>query len=154
MKVLDVTITRCVGCRLCEQWCSYYHHGVVSPAKARIRVLRDLEGEKDIPLVCHQCMFPLCIKACPVAALCRDEKTGAISVNHEVCVGCGMCVDACPHGAIGVEPEGYPIICDLCGGQPQCVSHCPEGAIKYQRRELNGREKKMSAARQKGGVCQ
>jgi Fe-S-cluster-containing hydrogenase component 2 len=152
MKVISVANNRCVGCRLCEQWCSYFHEGVVKPAKARIRILRDIEGEKDIPLLCRQCSLPLCMKACPVAALSRDEKTGAIIVNREKCVGCGMCVDACPHGAIGVEPEGYPLICDLCGGKPQCIAHCPEGVIRYQRRELIDREKKMSAARQQGGV--
>lgn len=153
MKVLSVAGNRCVGCRLCEQWCSYSHYGVVSPAKSRIRVLRDVAGEKDIPLVCRQCAAPYCVKACPAGALRRNEKTGAIGLNREACTGCGICVDACPHGAVGVEPEGIPLICDLCGGGlPQCAVHCPEGAIWFQRRELIDREKKVSAGHLQGGV--
>lgn len=152
MKVISVASQRCVGCRLCEQWCSYSHHGAVSPVKSRIRVLRDLEGEKDIPLVCRQCAVPLCIKACPGAALGRDEKTGAVVVYRDLCTGCGLCVEACPHGAVGVDGAGNPVICDLCGGRPQCAVHCPEGAIKYLRRELTDREKRLSAARRQGGV--
>jgi Fe-S-cluster-containing hydrogenase component 2 len=154
MKVIRVTSKRCVGCRMCEQWCSYSHHGVVSPALSRIRVLRDLEGEMDIPLVCHQCANPLCIKACPASALSRNTDTGAVVVSHEACVGCGLCVEACPHGAIGVDSEGCPVICDLCGGKPQCMTHCPEGVIRYQRRELADRDFKKIAAQRQGGACE
>lgn len=152
MKVINVAGSRCVGCRMCEQWCSYSHHGVVNPVRSAVRILRDLEGERDVPLICRQCAVPLCIKACPVAALGRDEKTGAVKVSRDMCVGCGLCVEACPHGAVGVDPEGCPIICDLCGGRPQCAVHCPEGAIKYLKRELADRERRRSAARHQGGV--
>ncbi|MFZ5646485.1 MAG: 4Fe-4S dicluster domain-containing protein [Bacillota bacterium] len=151
MKVLSVASNRCVGCRLCEQWCSYSHHGTVSPAGARIRILRDLDGERDVPLVCRQCAVPLCTRACPAGALTRDEKTGAVRVDYNACAGCGVCVEACPHGAVGVDRKGYPIICDLCGGCPQCAVHCPEGAIRYLRRELVDRDIKHSAVRRMGG---
>lgn len=150
MKVLSVNTSRCVGCRICEQWCSYSHHGVISPSKTRIRVLRDLEQQGDVPLVCHQCASPLCIKACPCEALYRDEKNGFVGVAGDKCTGCGLCVEACVHGAIGVDPKGCPVICDLCGGRPQCVVHCPEGALRYLRREFIDREKKLAAARGKG----
>lgn len=151
MKVISVADDRCVGCRLCEQWCSYSHYGVVSPVKARIRVFRDLEGERDIPLVCRQCAAPSCIKACPAGALARDEKTGAVLLKIETCTGCSLCVDACPHGAVSVDPAGFPVICDLCGGVPQCAKHCPEGAIRFTRRELTDRDKKLAVAGHKGG---
>ena len=145
--MLNIAVNRCVGCRLCEIWCSYSHHGAVSPSRSRIRVLRDLDGERDIPLVCRQCTVPLCIKACPAGALSRDESTGAVKVNRDLCAGCLMCVEACPRGGIGVGPEGYPLVCDLCEGKPQCAAHCPEGAIKFQRRDLADRDKKLNAVR-------
>ncbi|KJS03696.1 MAG: hypothetical protein VR68_00960 [Peptococcaceae bacterium BRH_c4a] len=151
MKVISVSVQRCVGCRLCEQWCSYSHNGAVSPTDARIRVLRDLDGERDIPMVCRQCAVPLCAGVCPAGALTRDEKTGAVRVDYNTCAGCGLCVEACPHGAVAVDRNGYPLICDLCGGLPQCAVHCPEGAIRYLRRELVDRDIKISAVRRMGG---
>ena len=150
IKVLSVAVNRCVGCRLCEIWCSYSHHGVVSPSRSRIRVLRDLDGEKDVPLVCRQCTAPLCIKACPAGALSRDEVTGVVKVNRDQCAGCLICVEACPRGGIGIDTEGYPLVCDLCGGKPRCAAHCPEGAVKFQRRDLADREKKLNAERSLG----
>ncbi|MFZ5641528.1 MAG: hypothetical protein ACOY4Q_12690 [Bacillota bacterium] len=50
MKVISVNTSRCVGCRICEQWCCYSHHGVISPSKTRILVLRDLELKRTSPL--------------------------------------------------------------------------------------------------------
>lgn len=151
VKVINVAFRRCVGCRLCEQWCSYSHDGRVNPARARIKVLRDLEASRDIPMVCHQCVTPLCIKNCPAGALCRDVKTGAIRLDRRACLGCGLCVEACPHGGVGVDSEGCPLICDLCEGRPQCVSHCPEGALRYLRRDIADRVIKAGVARKAGG---
>lgn len=151
VKVISVAGSRCVGCRLCEQWCSYSHDGRVNPARARIRVLRDLELSRDIPMVCRQCANPSCINNCPTGALRREVITGAIRLERGACLGCGLCVEVCPHGGVGVDSEGCPIICDLCEGRPQCVSHCPEGAIRYIRRDLIDRDKKAGVARKSGG---
>jgi len=133
-KVLYVDQGKCTGCRMCEQWCSLTHFGVINPAKARIRIVRDHFEQVDSSFYCHQCEDAPCINACPpkINALSRDEKTGAVEVDQEKCIGCRRCQKACVHGAIRMHPsEKYVLICDLCGGDPQCLKHCPEKAIQY-----------------------
>ncbi len=52
----------------------------------------------------------------------------SIEVRKETCVGCGVCVPACPFGAIAME-DSLAVIsdeCTLCGA---CESSCSYGAI-------------------------
>ncbi|MEM0261587.1 MAG: 4Fe-4S binding protein, partial [Nitrososphaerota archaeon] len=69
---------------------------------------------------------------CPVGALSRDKKTGAVVVDYGLCTGCESCVSVCPYGAITVDRAIMKAIkCDLCGGDPKCQKICPEGALQY-----------------------
>ncbi|MBZ4686449.1 MAG: hypothetical protein JG764_82 [Clostridiales bacterium] len=131
-KVLTVEKSKCIGCRICEQWCSLTHHGVINPAKARVKVTRIEESGVDVPVICTQCSKAACIAACPEGALSKNSKTGAIKVDKEKCTACRKCVTACPNAAISVHPEDeYVLICDLCNGKPKCVENCPEKALQY-----------------------
>ena len=53
------------------------------------------------------------------------------SANPDMCIGCGMCRDTCPHNAIGVDEnlrsKVDPGFCKGCG---LCMSVCPTGAIQ------------------------
>ncbi len=131
-KVLAVYPHRCTGCRLCEQWCAMRHHGVVNPARSRVSVHRDHGRQRNVPVTCSQCVKAPCIAVCPAHAITRDPATGGLLLDTEACIGCRLCLEACPRGCIKMDAEaGVPLLCDLCGGDPQCVQHCPEGAILF-----------------------
>jgi Fe-S-cluster-containing hydrogenase component 2 len=41
-----------------------------------------------------------CVEVCPVEALTRGNL---LELDAEKCISCGVCVDACKHGAITLE---------------------------------------------------
>jgi Fe-S-cluster-containing hydrogenase component 2 len=70
--------------------------------------------------------------ACPVNAIDVDVSTGAKIVLDDVCVGCKLCVLACPFGTLFFEKESEKASkCDLCAGDPACAHACPTGAIRF-----------------------
>lgn len=145
-EVLFIDFEACTGCRICEMVCSLHHEGVVNPAKSRIRVVGWEEEGVYVPLSCQQCDEPFCEKVCPVKATYRDEKTRAMLVNHDLCIGCRSCIMACPFEGPALDPEAKKILkCDLCGGEPRCVAFCPTSALKYLQPTSAMLEKKNSA---------
>lgn len=40
-----------------------------------------------------------CVKACPTGARFPHPETGELTIDARYCIGCGICVDACPYGA-------------------------------------------------------
>ena len=122
---LVIEATQCTGCDSCVLTCSFVHEGFFGFEKARIWVDRDAERADFTPRVCIQCEEAPCIASCPVGALSRDEESGAIRVDGDICDGCRVCVTACPYDGIGFDDTGcVPLICDLCGGDPACVKFC------------------------------
>lgn len=146
-KVLLIDVDKCTGCRICELACSYIHENVFNPLKSRISIISWRREGIDIPMVCQQCDIPLCQDVCPTGAISRDADTWAMVVDETKCIGCRMCIMACPFGGISLHPEKHAVIkCDLCEGDPACVKYCPVGAIKYER--LN----KVGLARRRAGA--
>jgi len=133
--------TQCRACKLCETVCAIAHEGAARPALARINIDFDAFAATD-PIsgtVCAQCADARCLAACPVGAMSRDERTGAVVVDSTLCVGCMACRRACPWAVPKKHPElGIAIKCDLCGdreGGPVCVEMCPLSgrALRYAR---------------------
>jgi len=131
-KMILIDYTRCTGCRLCESICSLYNEGVVNPRRAKIKVIRwEWEG-LQIPTLCQQCQDAVCIAVCPVKALTRDEGLGYVKVNYERCIGCRVCIAACPFGGMSFDPVMSKVIkCELCGGDPMCVKFCETKALQF-----------------------
>ena len=59
-----------------------------------------------------------------------------ITIDQEKCSGCGLCVNACHEGAIGmVEGKAELLREDYCDGLGDCLPACPTGAITFEERE-------------------
>jgi Fe-S-cluster-containing hydrogenase component 2 len=65
------------------------------------------------------------------AGVLPESGSRVLQVDEGKCVGCRMCVLACPFGNIEVRAPGRAEKCDLCGGDPVCVQFCPRGALRF-----------------------
>lgn len=131
-KILFINPERCVGCLACLMACSMKQGETISPTKSMILPVRLRKQEINIPVVCRQCVKPLCADICPMGALSRNERVGAMVVDPDLCIACGTCMVACPLGGISVDTRvGHSLKCDLCEGDPQCAKVCAYGAIEY-----------------------
>ena len=55
-----------------------------------------------------------------------------IEIDQEKCNGCGICVDTCHEGAIGmVDGKAKLLRDDYCDGLGDCLPACPTGAISF-----------------------
>jgi len=145
--MLVVEPERCTGCRMCELVCSFYHVGVFNPRRARITVVRDDERGVYVPMMCQHCEEPPCMDACPVYAIYRGES-GAVLIDYGRCIGCRMCITACPFGGPSVDPVTMQTVkCDLCDGDPKCAKYCVRGAIQYVRADEAAMKRRIEGAR-------
>lgn len=130
---LRIVPDRCTGCLQCELACSWVQTGTFQPSRSVIRVHIFDEQASYAPYTCFQCREAWCMTACPVNAIAIHPDTGAKVVLSETCVGCSLCVIACPFGTIFWDPGTHKAFkCHLCGGDPACVKACPTAAILYE----------------------
>jgi pyruvate formate lyase activating enzyme len=74
---------------------------------------------KGCPLACGWCHNPESISPRP--------QVQWVGVN---CIGCGICVKACPRNARRLDPDGVHIDRALCVGCGTCAGQCPAGAAQ------------------------
>jgi Fe-S-cluster-containing dehydrogenase component len=87
-----------------------------------------------VPKLCNQCEHPPCVQVCPVGATFRTPD-GVVLIDHDYCIGCQYCVQACPYGVRLFNHE-YDVTdkCTWCyhritrGLRPACVEACPVNA--------------------------
>ncbi len=59
-----------------------------------------------------------------------------ITIDEELCDGCGLCVRACHEGAIQLVNGKARLVSDIyCDGLGDCIGECPQGAITMETRE-------------------
>jgi carbon-monoxide dehydrogenase iron sulfur subunit len=122
---------KCVACEDCVLACAVTKHKVFDPALSRIRNVR-IEPAVAISVACRACSDPPCVLACPRNALSQNPETGMITMDKDLCDGCGWCIEACEFGAILLNPETKKVeMCDLCADldQPQCIKYCRKEAL-------------------------
>jgi len=138
---LLVDVERCNGCDGCVVGCKNWH-GIPAGEGGRIRIIDKTAGDfPDVkrwifPVLCMQCEYPPCVAVCRFQA-CFVNETGIVQVIEKKCVGCELCVVACPYGARVMRKNKIPDSCDFCldrleeGEIPYCVASCPNHALIF-----------------------
>jgi Fe-S-cluster-containing dehydrogenase component len=87
---------------------------------------------------CNQCSDATCVKVCPVQATYHWNDSNIVVVDAGKCIGCRLCIEACPYEARRVQhPDGYIGKCTFCvhrvqhGSEPACVAVCPTRAMHF-----------------------
>ena len=83
------------------------------------------------------CLDPSCAAVCPAGAITKRESDGAVVVNHDRCIGCKYCFEACPFSVPKYNERGM-YKCDFCiengtypSQEPACVQGCPHDALHF-----------------------
>jgi dimethyl sulfoxide reductase iron-sulfur subunit len=94
-----IDLRKCDGCKKCTEACQETHELPKSFEWIKVFQVHDKQGrEYFMPRPCFQCENAPCLKVCPVAATYRDDE-GVVLVDQDRCIGCRMCMAACPYGA-------------------------------------------------------
>ncbi len=176
-----IDVGACIGCRTCQWACKKENNipDTISPPWLEVFELKDdvgltghasaqdlkegtttsytespREGRWYLPVQCYHCDNPPCVKVCPVGATYKD-KDGLVLMNYERCIGCRLCVAACPYSArrfnwfepevpadevnplVPLRPMSVVEKCTFCvhrvrrGKLPRCVEVCPVQARHF-----------------------
>ena len=152
---------RCIGCQACSLGCKG-QNGIPSGILWNRVIVEGADvidgtvgtypqvSRHYLPIMCQHCENPACLKVCPTGATYKDDK-GRVQVNYDNCIGCRMCMAACPYNArsfnwedpvrdpdfaygdkeVPVRMKGVVEKCTFCkertdkGIEPMCVVVCP-----------------------------
>jgi tetrathionate reductase subunit B len=133
---------RCVGCHSCSVACKSENNVPLGFWRSWVKGLQkgtypDV-GNFFLRRLCNHCDEPPCVQVCPVQATVRREEDGVVAMYYGKCIGCGMCIGACPYDARFIHPVRHTADkCDFCsarveqGLQPACVEACISRALVF-----------------------
>jgi molybdopterin-containing oxidoreductase family iron-sulfur binding subunit len=150
--VLVFDLRYCDGCKTCTTACQKEHYLPVEAEWLKVYELEGPLGQKYfMPKPCMQCENAPCVRVCPVKATYKT-KDGITLVDQQKCIGCRMCMAACPYDSRYFNWKDYPPVpstlakptpefpvpgvkgtvgkCEMClhlmrfGKLPECVRQC------------------------------
>jgi Fe-S-cluster-containing dehydrogenase component len=136
---LVIDLDRCTGCDSCVVACKFENGFDLGERVNRVEVVGPAGTFPNIeqywlPMQCQQCENAPCIEVCPTGASYRDDEFGLVLVDAETCIGCQLCMSACPFDARTYnETLGVVEKCTGCiqrlreGEEPACVHNCCAG---------------------------
>ena len=144
---MAIDLNRCFGCQACAAACKIANnlpkglsYNVVytkndddytypGTAVAKGALINDSAGGafpdcslSFFPLGCQHCANPSCVAVCPTGASSKGEN-GIVSVDSELCIGCGSCIKACPYGVRTLIGEDVEYYLDLAVGEVDAPAH-------------------------------
>ena len=188
MTKLAIAISqrRCIGCQCCAEACKMENNVPMGMLWSRTltegsEVMDAAVGQfpnlslQYLPVACQHCENPACQKVCPTGATYKDDM-GRVQIDYDKCIGCRMCMAACPYNArvfnwndpvhdpdfnygdkdVPVRKKGVMEKCTLCkertdrGEEPMCVVCCPTHARIFG--DLDDPNSEISKLRASGNV--
>ncbi len=134
-----VDLDRCTGCYACEIACKMENDVPLGNYFTHVEQVGPVGTFPDIKMywlshICQQCENPTCVSVCPTGASYQRED-GVVLVDPEVCIGCRLCMEACPYEARSLNEQKQVVEkCTSCaslrdeGGRPACVKCCTVSA--------------------------
>jgi len=145
---MAIDLNRCFGCQTCAAACKVannlpiglnynvvYTKGDNDFTKDGIAVAKgalsnDSAGGKFpnctlhfFPLQCQHCGNPACAPVCPTGARYRDIDTGIVMTDYDECIGCDICVTACPYGVNTLISADVDYYLDIVVGEYDAPKH-------------------------------
>jgi dimethyl sulfoxide reductase iron-sulfur subunit len=94
-----VDLRRCDGCKECTGACQTTHYLTNDQEWIKVyEVETKAGGTVFMPRLCMQCEEAPCLKVCPVRATYKADD-GVILIDQDLCIGCRICMAACPYNA-------------------------------------------------------
>ncbi len=135
-----VDITKCTGCRKCEEACPKKVIEILPAGKAVVVAChskdRGADTRKNCQVGCIAC--GACMKVCPFEAAKVENNLSTIDIDK--CRVCGLCVRKCPTKAIvDFIPERSKafVIKDKCIGCNMCMKVCPVNAAEGELKKVH-----------------
>lgn len=131
-----IDLHRCFGCQACAAACKVANN--LPKELVYNRVFTEGGSSSDCaagsypnctlgfrPMSCMHCEEPACAAVCPTGATHKDEN-GIVCIETDLCIGCQMCINACPYDGVRTLVPEYPsYYLDVVVGEADAPAHTP-----------------------------